>query len=169
MPPELPLRVRILKRIQEQMSADIIAGSTYFHTLANRVYVGRTRFDLNDEVPFVTIMEVPVAPEQMQQERGAASTAGKWELIVQGFAQESEDRACRFLTERAYMLEQDVRCWLLANLVKSQMDSSPGPSSVFGFREIHRIEVVRGIVRPDEEQSTVSTFYIPLTIFLGGA
>lgn len=166
-----PTRVKILEAIQAGMERDIVAGPVYFNTLVTKVFIGRTRFDSSDPLPYVTLLEVPVQPEQLQVERGQPINAGRWELIIQGFCQEPSARDCRFLTRAAYELEQDVRCWLLSQVrpARGGPTSAVNVSYPFGFKGITSAVVSRGVVLSDSEQSDVSTFYAPLTLHLAGA
>jgi hypothetical protein len=174
MPTEDPIQVRILTALQEYLETEIVEGDEYFFTLAGQVHIGRMEFDDGDGLPLVSILEVPLPGEQWEIPRGAAVTAGPWEMFVQGWTREEDkgtQRTDRFNTVNAYRLKQDITRALLK--LKNRLDPHPSTGEplgyVLGFKEIDNILVQRGTVRPDEERSGVCTFWTPLTLDLVGA
>lgn len=164
--PAEPIQMTILKAIRTSLGG-IVAGAQYFNTITeNQVYIGRAQFDDSDPLPLISILEVPIPPEQMPMSRGGAVIlAGKWELFVQGFVKDGA-KSERFLTQAAYELKQDVVTRLLEE--RRKLDVVGQPQGLFGVRNIEDIQVGRGVVRPDDERSGVCFFWTPLTINLVG-
>ena len=140
--PTEPEQINILEAVQTAL-LDIQAGATYFNSLtAANVHIGRATFDDSDELPFISILEVPIPPEQMRVSRGGgAILAGKWELFVQGFIR-IPTAADNFPLRPAYRFKQDVVNRLL--LERSKLDKVGQPEYLFGSKFIEDIEVGRG-------------------------
>ena len=161
-----PLQITILEAIRAALG-EIVAGPEYHFTIpAANVFIGRAQFDDSDPLPLISILEVPIPPEQLELSRGGPNVlAGRWELFVQGFIKDGP-KASRFLTQDAYRLKQDVLTRLLKE--REKLDVVGQPEGLFGVRNIEDINVGRGVVRPDDERSGVCFFWTPLTINLIG-
>jgi hypothetical protein len=163
--PTEPVQITILENIRTALT-EIVAGADYFNTLtADQVHVGRAKFDETDTLPFVSILEAPIPPEQMKTSKGGAILAGKWELFVQGFVKDGA-KSEKFLTKDAYRLKQDVVTRLLQE--REKLNVVGMPQKLFDVGNIEDIDVGRGVVRPDDERSGVCFFWTPLTINLVG-
>lgn len=160
--PDTPIQISVLEAIQDRLES-ITKGDEYHFTLKDRVFVGRPVFDENDPIPMISILEVPLPPEQRMVPKGSNLVSGKWELFIQGWVKE-EDRNSKFLTKQAYCLKQDVQRALLRE--RKNFDRVGVADPLFGCREIQDFHLDRGVVRPDEERSTTAFFWMPLTIDL---
>jgi len=160
---EEPLQVTILRAMKETFESKIVQGPNFHFTLGPNCFIGRSRFSERDPLPMLSILEVPLPPEERRQTRQVGSSvSGKWELFVQGFVEDDEDRDTGFETRRAYCLRDDVLCVLQDE--RRKLTTHTRSEYIFGIKRISDIYFDRGVVRPDDERSATSYFWVPLTI-----
>ena len=156
-----PLKLNVMKSMTAALEEISTVDDAYWHDLANKVYRGRTVYDDRDPTEMVTILEVPIPPEQMQTPSDARFKRGGWELFVQGWVKDDKENP----TDPAYYLMEDVTQRIL--LEKAKVGGQGfSPEYPFGYKQITGIELGQGVVRPEDERSNLAFFWLPLTLVL---
>lgn len=150
------LRLRFLKNLTAAFQ-EITVGAGYQHDLSESVFRGRIAYGDNDPVPMVSILEPPLAPNQIPSNGNNTANAGDYELLIQGFVQDDK----RNPTDPAYLLLADVKKRLA--LEKKKIGEV---SNAFGMGElITKIDIGLGVVRPpDAEVSAKAYFWLLVTV-----
>lgn len=160
---EEPLQVTILRAMKEAFETNIVEGNEFHSTLGPNCFIGRSRFSDRDPLPMLSILEVPLPPEERRASRQTGSSvSGKWELFIQGFIEDDGDRDTGFETRKAYCMRDDVLCVLEKE--RKKLTGHTRSEYIFGIKRIHDMHFDRGVVRPDDERSATSYFWVPLTI-----
>lgn len=124
--------------------------------IQRRVFRGRVVFGETDPLPMVTILEVPLPPEQSPSAPDNPSRHGGWDLMIQGFVDDDFENPT------------DPAQFLLADVVK-RLALARGrvyDEGVFGYQSIIRLDLGVGVVRPPDEISANAYFWLPITITL---
>jgi hypothetical protein len=150
-----PIRLRVLKGLSAALGEISIAAG-YKHDMADRVFRGRLMFGESDPIPMISILEVPIPPEQIRSPTDAPVAAGRWELTVQGWSNEDRENP----TDPAHLLLADMRKRLA--LAKKQVTDG----AAFGITEITNLDIGPGVVRPPDETSSHAYCWLLLTITL---
>lgn len=157
-----PLRLRILKALSaalEEISPD---NGDYWTDLSpspevpRRVFRGRVVFGDSDPLPMVSILEVPLPPDQFPSTSPNPNRFGPWQLMIQGFLWDDENDP----TDPAQYLVADVVSRLAQERVKKY------DSLILGFECIDDINIGVGVVRPPDEISAKAYFWLPIDIVL---
>lgn len=163
-----PLRVKILNAVVEAIK-EVRPDRGYYNSLApdeigrERVVRGRIAIGNDEPLPFVTVIEPPLAVDQMNSRRQPDNTSriGEWDILVQGWAEDDETPG-----DQAYLLCSEV-CQRLA-MEKQRPDAGPGRRDAYNFfglgRAIYEYSIGSPVVRPSETVTGQSVFYVILTV-----
>ena len=165
--PEGPERLRVLKRLSACLS-EIHPGlatgkpSSYVNDLRpteelpkGRVFRGRVLFGDDDPLPMVSILEVPLPPEQIPGAPDNENRTGSWELILQGFVDDDFENP----TDPAQVLLADVVMRLAVEKRKNH------DYQLFGMgNTVTNLHIGVGVVRPPDEISAKAYFWLPVRL-----
>jgi hypothetical protein len=156
MPLSHPFRLHVLRQLTACLKQITPAGG-YVHDLSNKVYRGRTVFGSETEVPFVSILEVPIPLDQLSAPGDSALSAGGWDLLIQGFVEDDTKNP----TDPAHVLMADVRKRL--GIERKRVRDF----SILGMKEVTDMTIGPGVVRPpDADISSKAYFYLSVTLNL---
>lgn len=162
MPHTDPLRLRVLKRLTEELK-QITPANGYSVDLSSAVFRGRDVFDRNDPVPMVSILESILEKDQLPAPPGGASKAGPWELLIQGWAGEDTDNP----TDAAYFLLADVQKRLVEVTRMPYADPNRRGCDILQMNGIiTALRFSRGVARPADEVSSRAYFWLKLELDL---
>lgn len=163
MPHAEPLRLRVLKRLTEELQK-ITPANGYNADLSGAVFRGRDVFDRNDPVPMVSILESILEKDQLQAPPGGSTKAGPWELLIQGWAEDDHENP----TDPAYFLLADVQKRLV-EISRMQFVDYPvrrGCDILQMEGIITGLKFSRGVVRPADEVSSKAYFWLKVELDL---
>jgi hypothetical protein len=153
-------RLATLKALTAHLEAEITVANGYKHDLAGAVFRGRAKFDDDDPLPMISILESP-NPDRFPNRAGEhdnirVDQRDNWTLLLQGWAKDDKLNP----TDPAYDLMADVKK-ALALLVKERPEYGTGvhPNYRLGGL-ILGLEYEPGTVRPPDEQSTKAFFWM---------
>lgn len=150
----IPFRLRVQQALSNSLEqVSIING--YNHDLSGHVFRGRDMFDESDETPLVAILESPDEPDQKPSPRACTERTSKWNLFVQGWADDDKDNP----TDPAHYLMADVKK-RLAHEVKMLRQHN----ALNMGKRIDGIEYSPGVVRPPDAMSNKAYFWLKLTL-----
>jgi hypothetical protein len=150
---DYPFRLRVLRLMTEALE-EIIPANGYKSDLKGAVFRGRAVFDAGDPLPMLSILEVPMPLEQMRTPTDSSHGGGPWDLIIQGFV--GDDR--KNPTDPAHILLADVK----KRLAQERTRISDGEA--FGLKAVTSILIGQGIVRPPDEISAKTYFWLGVAV-----
>ena len=151
---DIPFRLRVQQALSASLEQISIANG-YKHDLGGHVFRGRDMFDDGDEPPLVAILESPDEPDQQTRPRGNTERKAKWNLFVQGWADDDKSNP----TDPAHYLMADVKK-RLANEIKALRERD-----CLGMgNRIDELEFSPGVVRPPDAMSNKAYFWLKLSI-----
>ncbi len=160
-----PKRLVILKRLCDYLSAEIVEGAVYQHTLKDSVFRGRYKFDDDDPLPALSFLE-NLDPDRYPRQAGIGggelpTQAQDWVLLLQGWA---IDDKCNPL-DPAYRLMADTQI-AMAKIVfnKQRVDPFGATEPPNQGREllgdlIAGMTMEPGVVRPPVEDLSARAFF----------
>lgn len=154
-----PRRLRILKAMTVAFQ-EITPSNGYFSDLGSpgQVSRGRSIFGENDPLPMVSLLEPPLPPDRFPDPDESPVTAGRWDMVVQGFVQDDKDNP----TDPAHYL-----CADLLQRLALEKQKETGPPYAFGFKQIRRLIIGPPVVRPPDNVVSARAYcWISLTIDL---
>ena len=151
---DIPIRLRVQQALSLSLEQISIAND-YKHDLAGHVFRGRDMFDDDDETPLVAILESPDEPDQQTRPRGCTDRKSKWNLFVQGWADDDKSNP----TDPAHYLMADVKK-RLAHEIKALREHN----ALDMGKRIDMIEFSPGVVRPPDAMSNKAYFWLKLVI-----
>lgn len=153
-----PLRLRILKVMTDALKEITIANG-YRTDPEGRVYRGRVIFGDDDDLPLLSILEVPIPEEQIAAPENSSFSNGVWELMVQGFVPDDPENP----TDPAHVFMADVKQRLAQERRRARdFDTDEG---IFGMgRFVTGINIGAGVVRPPDEISATAYFWLTVTL-----
>ena len=157
-----PLRLRIQEALCEALR-EITILNGYKHDLdgtgtSNKIFRGRAIFGEGDPLPMISILEPPLPPDQFPAPDASGSSAGRWELIIQGFVEDDKKNP----TDPAQRLVADVLKRLALEKRREATDHR-----VLGFKRIKSIILGPPVVRPpDDLVSAKAYFWLSMSIVL---
>lgn len=162
-----PFRLRVMKNltalIETVAPEDSNSASTgYVHNLSAAVFRGRSIFGDGDPVPMVSILEAPLAEDQLPQPSESAVSNGDWDLLIQGFAKDDKKNP----TDPAYLLAADV-VRVIASHKKDVADKrrTSGQAGVLlGEKGVLSIQLGSPVCRPADDISNKAYFWLTLRI-----
>ena len=154
-------QLEIIQAIQAQIEG-ALESDGYPYDLTGRVYIGRSEFGDDVQVPFVSILEAPRQDFSNPAEESGLVRVTRMVLLVQGWSVNDTDNP----TIPAYVLKGAVEKRLAR--VEATKPSGGGPKYPSEFRLGGKIASLRmgpGVVRPPERNvSSRSFFYLPVTV-----
>lgn len=159
-----PFRIEVLDNLAACIH-EIKPTSGYINDLSedDAVQIGRLFIGDDEVVAMVAINEPPMAIEQSKAAPQNPNSFGDWDLLIQGWAENGPDH---FVTRNAYILAAEVRQHLA--LQKKRPDGRPGMGNgpnFFGMGpKISDMRIGAPVVRPPDETSAKSCFYMILTL-----
>ena len=155
------LRVRILEALRNDL-ASISTGTPdrYFFDLDTAsVFVGRNIFGEKDPLPMLSILEVPIPLDQTPPPTDSEFSSGGWEIMIQGFVTDDPENP----TDPAHFFMADVKKRLAIEKRKAlAMNAAQG---IFGLGNfVTGLRIGAGVVRPPDEISAVSYFWLTITL-----
>lgn len=150
---DYPFRLRVLKSVTSALQ-QITPENGYKFDLSKSVFRGRAAFGDDDPLPMVSILEVPIPPEQTKPPLDAKDASGDWDLIIQGFLPDDFENP----TDPGHMLMADVKKRLALERVKLN------DGEAFGIEAITRLTIGPGTVRPPDDISAKAYFWLSFTI-----
>ncbi len=149
----LPLRLRILDRITTVLS-NISIENGFAHDLKGKVFRGRMAFGDNDPETMVSILESPMAIQQMRNQHDNDLQAGPWEILIKGFVIDDMKNP----TDPAYMLMADVKKAMA-------MEKNRRDKKILGFKNaITTMVIGAGVATPSDETSAKAYFWLTITL-----
>lgn len=157
-----PFRLKVLKALTLALQG-ITPANGYAHDLSAAVFRGRIVYGKDDPLPMVSILEPPMPQDQLTT---AGASLGDWDLLIQGFVKDNPKNP----TDPGYALLADVKRRLA--IAQDQRDNGRTPN-VLGLgggkgkgNEIISMEIGSGIVRPADEVSATTYFWLTVTFKL---
>ena len=149
-----PFRLRVLKALTAELEK-ITPANGFHYDITGKVRRGIDRFSYNSPVPMVSILESISERENLQPQRGGATKAVPWEILIQGWAEDDPDNP----TDPAHYLLADVRQRLAEISLRRHgyyiLDMAGGVDS---------IHTSTGVVRPADEVSDKAYFWLQVTL-----
>ncbi len=161
-----PFRLRVIEALDACLEEITIANG-YAVDLTDSVLWGRTRYDEDDPLPMVSLLEPPVPSEWEQSLGPKVQAKGSWPLLVQGFVPDDRDRP----TAPAYVLAAQVKRRLAVEKFNNKRPGSPGifgmgPQSNANGNSVVDIIIGSEVIRPADEQSSKAFFWLPVTLLI---
>lgn len=166
-----PFRLRLLKRFCDAIhEINGPAGGYHFDLrptpdTPQKCFRGRVVFGDTDPLPMVSLLEAVLPSEQYPGAEDNPNRNGPWDLMVQGFVDDDFENP----TDPAQFLLADVVRRLAIERKKvygSGVSFGSGSPGVFGFKNITRLDLGVGVVRPPDEISAKAYFWLPVSIVL---
>lgn len=158
-----PLRLKVMKALTAALQ-QITPANGYTFDLSEAVFRGRLMYGDDDPLPMVSILEPPVAPDQLPQPVDGAVSNGDWDILIQGFVEDDPDNP----TDPAHVLMAEVKKCLAA--VKAGPETTRRATGVsiptLGLTQITKLQVGAGTVRPADEVSAKAYFWLNLVFAL---
>ena len=155
-----PLRLEIQKRLTALLSTITVANGYHVDIGAN-VFRGRGVFGDETPLPALSILEVPIPLDQLPPPGDSPLAKGGWELVVQGWVKDDKANP----TDPAHVLLADVKKCLAAEMKKINWNRDT--DGILGLgREITKLYIGAGVVRPPEEVSAKAYFWLTITLDL---
>ena len=159
-----PLRLRIQMALSDALR-EITVLNGYKHDLSgaegtagNKIFRGRAVFGDGDPLPMISILEPPLPPDQIPVPDSSGSTAGRWEMVIQGFVQDDKKHP----TDPAQRLVADVLQRLAIEKKRAATDMR-----ILGFKRIKNLIIGPPVVRPpDDLVSAKAYFWVNISIDL---
>ena len=157
-----PFRLRVQESLTarlEEIATDHTGGPSF--NLAGKVFRGRQYFGDDTTLPFVSILEEPIAAEADFSNDTNEAGVSTYALMVQGFVDDNKDNP----TDDAHYLMADVKDVLAQIRVDSRETDR-----VLDFPSIAptvtAISFGGGVVRPADEVSAVAYFWLRVVLTL---
>lgn len=164
-----PIRLRVLKKLTAALAEihpdlPTPTSSKYVNDLRpspeypkGRVFRGRVLFGEKDPLPMISILEVPIPPEQVPSAPDNPARTGSWELMIQGFAPDDYENP----TDPAQVLLADVVMRLAVEKRRNR------DFELFDMgNTVTNIFIGVGVVRPPDEISDKAYFWLPLRLMM---
>lgn len=155
-----PIRLRVLKALSASI-ATICPEDGYYYDLRptpeikERVFRGRVIFGDTDPLPMVSILEVPLPPDQLPSPPDATVRTGDWDLMMQGFVDDDFEHP----TDPAQYLVADVVRRLAVEKRRNK------DFDILGMgKTVTDMIIGVGVVRPPDELSAKAYFWLPVTL-----
>lgn len=153
-------RLLALKALSEHIQTTVTKANGYQHDLAG-VARGKLKFSGMD-VPFVVVNEAIDLDQDMPQAGSGLQVLDAWPLYVQGWAEDDTENP----TDPAYRLMADVQKALARILIdEEKINRVPTPNESYMLGgAIEGFVFGPGRVRPPDETSAYSYFYLPVVM-----
>lgn len=172
-----PFRLRVMKALQAVIEGASITtpgedsnSTSSPDTLADRVFRGRNWFGEDDPLPMISILEKPIAPDQVISPMEAPKSTGQWELMIQGFCQDDPQNP----SDPAYFLVADVIAAIAAEkkriaTVRRGTGTAPALLGILapnGKPAVLDIQIGAPVCRPPDEVNDRAYFWLQIAITL---
>lgn len=157
-----PFRARIMLAL-EAVLEEITIADGYSKDMTGAVLWGRVRYDENDPLPMISLLEPPVPPDWSNAAGSKVVGDGNWPLLVQGFVKDDYERP----TEEAYFLAADAKRRLALEKFRDRGQDilGMGPRNNNGSgNAVLDMFIGSEVIRPSDEQSSKAFFWLPLTL-----
>lgn len=156
-----PFKLRVLRNLVAELKT-IRPANGYTSDLSSSVFMGRTEYGDTDPLPMLSILEPPVAPDQLPQPRNSSVTNGDWDLLLQGFCQDDHNDP----TVPAYKLMAEVHmCLAMIKHGPEAERAKTGKSvPILGIQGVDDMRIGTGVVRPPDEISAKAYFWLNITL-----
>jgi hypothetical protein len=155
-----PFRLKVQKALTAALG-EITVLNGYVNDLEGKIFRGRQYFGEDTEVPFISILEEPIAPENDFEGTDGEAGTSTYALMVQGFAEDDKQNP----TDTAHVLLADVKKRLAGIKIASR-----DTDRVLGFPDIAptvtTINFGGGVVRPADDISAVAYFWLRVSMEL---
>lgn len=164
-----PFRLRCITRLQALIAAsdsdsnsDVPAEGEF--VLTNAVFIGRDQFGESDPLPMVSILEVPINPEQLPvPPEDSTAHVGDWDLLIQGFVKDDKKNP----TRPAYLLSAEVVRRLVLEKKRPAVEKQTKGKVItplLGEKGVLNMTIGRPVCRPPDELSAKAYFWLPLRL-----
>lgn len=157
-----PFRLRVVENLKALIAAND-SNSTDEFNLEQAVFLGRNFFGDDDPIPMVSILEAPIAPEQIPPppERSGVST-GDWDLLIQGFVKDDKENP----TRPAYLLAAEVVRKLAAEKKRPAVEKqrTGQATALLGEKGVLDMFIGAPVCRPADEVSAKAYFWLGLRL-----
>lgn len=157
-----PFRLQVQKALSDILE-EINPTDNYWHDLTptievpQRVFRGRVIFGEEDPIPMVSILEVPVPIDPINEPSTSPVGATQWELILQGWVKDDKQNP----TDPAHFLLADVKRRLAIEKSRDRGNNILG----LGGR-VDDLRMGSGVVRPPDDISAKAYFWLNVTLGL---
>lgn len=172
-PQRLRTMIALTTLIASVRPEDSNSTSTGFNfNLENSVFRGRNAFGDGDPLPMVSILEMPVAADQLDSPPESNASSGPWDLLIQGFVKDDKENP----TDEAYRLAADVvRVLAIENSKRNKQRRAAGfakgsETAILGILTpngepaISRIRIGSPVCRPPDEVSSKTYFWLRVSL-----
>lgn len=149
-----PFRLRVLRALTTALEG-VNPDNGYLHDLRGAVFRGRVRYDRDDPIPMVSILEAPIPQEAIKSSGDNPYSSGKWELLIQGFVSDDKDNP----SDPAHHLMAEVKAALVA--VK-RLDKGNNMLGMDG--RVMEMDIGQGSVRPPDDATNEVFFWLTLRL-----
>lgn len=123
--------------------------------MTGRVYRGRSIFGDGDDIPMLSILEVPIPLDQVPPPSDSPYSNGTWELLIQGFTKDDPENP----TDPAHKLMAAVK----KRLAEAKMVGKG--YRYLGFNKaVIDLRIGAGVVRPPDEVSAKAYFWLNVSL-----
>lgn len=152
----VPFRLRVLRRLTQAIQ-QVNPDNGFHFDLRNKVFRGRIRYDQNDPIPMVSILEAPIPAEVAQTRGDHHGSTGPWELLIQGFADDDRQNP----SDPAHHLMAEVKAVLIKEKKRDR-----GNNILEMDGRVMEMFLGQGSVRPPEDTTADAFFWLTLTLRL---
>lgn len=150
----IPFRLRVLKSVTHVIEG-VTPNNGYHHDLRGKVFRGRVRYDRDDPIPMISILEAPIPEDAAQGTGENVASYGNWELLIQGFV--DDDRVNP--SDPAHHLMAEVKSVIVKEKLRSYGDD------LFGMdNRVRSMSIGQGSVRPSDDPTAEAFFWFKLTL-----
>ena len=156
-----PFRLLVLDALTAQIKK-VSPANGYHFDVAEAVFRGRVWFGDDDPLPMVSILEPPLAIEQLRSQADNTGSEGDWDLLLQGWVPDDKSNP----TDPAYAFVAEV----IKSLAEAKTQKNGRTSDIFGLGAglgrnfgIENMTIGAPVVRPADEVSARACFYLPVT------
>lgn len=150
----VPFRLRVLKALTKVIE-EVNPDNGFHHDLRGKVFRGRVRFDPSDPIPMVSLLEAPIPAEVSESRGDNTKSAGSWELLIQGFADDDRQNP----SDPAHHLMAEVKAVLVKDKRRDRGNNMLG----MGGR-VYEMSVGQGSVRPPDDPTNEAFFWLTLRV-----
>ena len=152
-----PFRLRVLKALSASLE-EVNPTNGYQHDMRNRVFRGRIIYGPKDPLPMISILEAPIPLETLIARGAQHSSAGPWELLVQGFVKDDFQHP----SDPAHHLMAEVKAQLTKEKRRDRGHNALGMSG-----RVAEMLIGQGSVRPPDEATDKAFFWLTVTLVVG--
>lgn len=151
-------RLAVLTALTDALKTIVPVTGKHSFNMAQAVFRGRAKYGSNDPDSMISVIEDPRDRDILEGTFGTAVSLDGWRLLVQGFVYDESDNP----TDNAYILSAEARRVLVGLKEKRHDLFGLGPKKPC----VEDMQIGDPIVRPADEISDRSYFWIPLTLKL---